>query len=305
MAKKTYAKLPITLTNQVQTLLIARGLNVADPSLAAHCLSNINYYRLSAYLRYFQVVGDPTHTYQQGVDFEQVMNLYRFDRIIRLLVFDEIERIEVAVKTQIIYQFSIQFGANWYEDAHLFKSSNHQIDFADILNKEFAKTSEVFIRHYNNNYDNPALPPSWMALEIISLGQISRLYKNLRSNAAKKAVADNFGVQEPVLESWLESLSYVRNICAHHARLWNKKMPKAPLLPIVRNVRGLWITQLPNPSKNNRVFLSLVIIRYLLHFIHPNTSFSQKLKDLFNQYPDVNDKSLGFPINWTIDPFWK
>ena len=304
MAKKTYIKPPLLLSDQVQNLLIARGLNVSDPDLAAHYLSNINYYRLSAYLKSLQIDGDPNHNYKKGTDFEQAMDLYRFDRKIRLLVFDEIERIEIAVRTQIMYQYSIRFGANWYEDAALFRSPNNQSDFVDILNKEFGKTTEVFIRHYNTHYNNPPLPPSWMALEIISLGQISRLYKNLRSNAAKKAVADNFGIQEPVLESWLESLSYVRNICAHHARLWNKKMPKPPMLPTARNVKGLWVVQLPHFSKNNRLFLSLVIMRYLLQAVHPNSPFAQKLKDLFVEYPDVNNKSLGFPINWTADPFW-
>lgn len=304
MAKKTYAKPPLLLSDQVQNLLVARGLSVSDPNLAAHYLSNINYYRLSAYLKYFQIDGDPNHNYKAGVDFEQAMDLYRFDKKIRLLVFDEIERIEIAVRTQIMYQYSIRFGANWYEDANLFKSPKDQSDFVDILTKEFSKTTEVFIKHYNTHYNNPPLPPSWMALEIISLGQISRLYKNLRSNAAKKAVADNFGIQEPVLESWLESLSFVRNICAHHARLWNKKMPKSPMLPIARNVKNLWVMQLPHFSKNNRVFLALAIMRYLLREIHPNSKFGQKLKDLFVEYPNVNNKSLGFPLNWTTDPFW-
>ena len=304
MSKKRYSKPALVLTDQVQTLLIARGLDVADTSLAAHCLSNINYYRLSAYLRYLQVDGDSNHTYQAGTNFDQAMNLYRFDRKIRLLFFDEIERIEIAVRTQIMYQFSIRFGANWYENATLFKSPNFQSDFTGILNKEFSKTTEVFIRHYFTNYDNSIPPPSWMALEIISLGQVSRLYKNLRSNDAKKAVADNFGVQEPILESWLESLSYVRNICAHHARLWNKKIPKSPTLPVSRNVKGLWVSILPHPSKNNRIFLSFVIMRYLLQFIHPNTHFPRKLKDLLMEYPDVNNKSLGFPLNWETDPFW-
>jgi abortive infection bacteriophage resistance protein len=247
MAKKTYAKPPLLLADQVQNHLIARGLTVSDPILATHYLSNINYYRLSAYLKPLQIDGDPNHNYQKGTDIEQAMNFYRFDKKIRLLVFDEIERIEIAVRTQIMYQYSILFGSNWYEDASLFKSASAQSDFVDILNKEFGKTTEVFIRHYNTHYNNPPLPPSWMALEIISLGQISRLFKNLRSNTAKKAVADNFGIQEIVLESWLESLSYVRNICAHHARLWNKKIPKSPMLPIARNVKRLWVTELPHP----------------------------------------------------------
>jgi abortive infection bacteriophage resistance protein len=304
MSKKRYSKPPLILTDQVQTLLINRGLLVADTNLAAHCLSNINYYRLSAYLRYFQVENDPTHTYKGGSTFDQAMNLYRFDRKLRLLVFDEIERIEIAVRTQIIYHYAINHGANWYEDEKLYKTSVFKDDFVQIFKKELGKTTEVFIKHYSSNYDTSFLPPSWMSLEIVSLGQVSRLYKNLRSNSIKKAVADNFGVQETVLESWLESLSYVRNICAHHSRLWNKKIPKTPALPVARNIKGQWIIILPHQSKYNRLFLSFAIMRYFLQFISPKTRFSQKLKDLLNEYPDVNNKSLGFPLNWGTDPFW-
>lgn len=304
MAKIPYSKPPLLLADQVQNLLINRGLHVANPILAEHCLSNINYYRLSAYLKALQIYGDPTHRYRVGTSLEQAMNIYRFDRKLRLLIFDEIERIEIAVRTQLMYHFSLEYGANWYENDSLYRYSYQKGDFISILNKEFGKTTEIFIQHYFSNYDSPLLPPSWMALEIISLGQVSRLYKNLRSNVAKKAVANHFGVQEPVLESWLETLSFIRNVCAHHARLWNKKMPKPPMIPSQRNISGKWVSLLPDASKFNRGYLAFVIIRYLLQFIQPTSHFPQKLKQLLIDYPDVNNKSIGFPQNWETDTFW-
>lgn len=172
------------------------------------------------------------------------------------------------------------------------------------MQNEIEKTSEVFIRHYKANYNQPENPPAWMILELASFGQISTLYKNLRgNNQSKRAVAKHFGVAETVLESWLECLAYVRNSCAHHMRLWNRKLPKSPLKP--QKTDYTWIEYLPQPDKQNRLYLVLVIIQYLLKSFIPNSSFGQKLIFLLDSNPNIPLQYMGFPSNWKQEKIWQ
>lgn len=172
------------------------------------------------------------------------------------------------------------------------------------MQNEIDKTNEVFIRHYKANYDDPENPPAWMILELASFGQISMLYKNLRSdNKSKKAIASHFGVSEVVLESWLECLSYVRNCCAHHMRLWNRKLSKPPIKP--QKTTYIWIGNIPEENKQNRLYMVLVIIHYLLKSFIPTNRFGEKLFELIDASPNIPIQYMGFPSNWKEDKFWQ
>lgn len=140
-------------------------------------LSGISYYRLSAYWYTFLTSPKNNHVFQAGTRFQQVINTYVFDRKLRLLLFDEIERIEIALRTQIIYSFCHHYGNNWYEDKKLFKTPKYYYKFQTLMLEEMNRTSEVFIKHYRDKYTDPANPPAWMVLELASFGQLSLLYK--------------------------------------------------------------------------------------------------------------------------------
>lgn len=267
-------------------------------------LCNISYYRLSAYWYTFLENPKSNHRFMDDTTFEKALDTYVFDRRLRLLIFDEIERIEIALRTTIIHQFCIEYGNNWYENKSLFRGHDKYFyKFNSILQDEMNKTSEVFIKHYRKKYDTPPNPPAWMALELVSFGQLSMLYKNLKNCEARKKVAQHFGLDGHVLESWLETLSYVRNACAHHMRLWNRKLPRTPILP--RNPENSWLEELPAADKTNRIYVCLSAINYLLSVISPGNSFSKKINELLGKYPDLPRDYMGFTPDWNKEAIWR
>ena len=155
---------------------------------------------------------------------------------------------------------------------------------------------------YKSKYFSPENPPAWMTIEIASFGQLSMLFKNLRTCDARKATAKHFGVSEIVLESWLETLSFVRNTCAHHSRLWNRKLPKRPIIP--DRAADKWLEILPETDKLNRIYIVLSIIRYMIKRINPGTTFPSRLKQLLSDYPEIPLHYMGFPNEWEGDKFW-
>lgn len=233
-----FEKTFIDIKSQID-LLESRGMGFEDKGKAEFYLSNISYYRLSAYWYTFLKIPQSDHIFHQETTFQKALDTYVFDRKLRLIIFNEIERIEIALRTQVICQYCTQYGNNWYENKALYRNPNYYYKFNSLLVEELAKTSEVFIRHYNYKYTDPHNPPAWMALELASFGQLSMLYKNLRNNEPRKKIADHFAIHENILCSWLECLSYVRNTCAHHMRLWNRRLPKRLFYLLYRKMIGL------------------------------------------------------------------
>ena len=293
----------LSIDEQIE-LLQARGMIISNESKAKMYLKNISYYRLSAYWYTLLETPKTDHLFISGTHFETVLDTYIFDRKLRLLIFDEIERIEIALRTTIIYNYCLVYGNNWYEDKNLFRGKDtYFYRLQQILLDEMSKTSEVFIKHYRKKYTKPANPPAWMTLELASFGQLSMLYKNLKSCEPRKNVAKHFGLDEIVLESWLDSLSYVRNTCAHHMRLWNRKLPRTPILP--KNAKNPWLKQTPPIDRHNRIYISLSMISYLLSGISPGNSFAKKIIELLNKYPKLPRYYMGFTDDWMNEELWK
>lgn len=312
---KVYSKIPLNFQEQI-TLLKSRGLVIDNEAKALSYLQEISYYRLSAYFLPYQTSKDK---FENNCTFAQIINTYSFDRELRLLIFDCIERIEVAIRTQFIYQMSIHHSdSHWQDNQKHFvipyynkigQLVNPYADFQAIISKaKTARTPETFIKHYINNYHKPANPPSWMCFELLTIGELSHIYRGLISNADKKRIADFFEVHPTVFTSWLHTLTYVRNICAHHSRLWNRDLaiePEKLLKP-----KGNWIAK---PFENNkRVFYFLCVLRYMLLRANPSNSMKQKVENLFNKYPTVPIKFLGIPsdgkgnlLDWKNEPIWQ
>ncbi len=294
-----YSKPPISISDQVK-LLQNRGLDIPDVSKAEHYLSHISYYRLRAYTYPFQINTDPNHPFVPGTTFETVLDVYRFDRKLRILLFDALERIEIAFRTQIIYQYACGHGSHFFEKSTLFRSAGiFQKDLA-TLDKEIGRSTETFIKHYNNKYTVPVRPPAWMSLEVSSLGLLSKFFENLKICPEKKAVAAHFGLNLFVLESWMHAMSHVRNICAHHGRLWNRTLTQIPKLPHRPNFQ--WIKS--NLIAPDRLYAILCTTVYLLNIISPGHMFKVRLKDLLSTFPGIPVANMGFPADWRTDPIW-
>ena len=298
MTQRTYTK--TFLSHQAQiALLKSRGMSIADERKALHLLENISYYRFSGY--WYPLLSDKqNHVFKSGATFEAAFNLYRFDSELRKLIITELEKIEVAIRSKMAYVLSTAHNIFWIEDAALFTNPSVHLSTLSKIEEELERSDEEFIVAFKSKYVN-RFPPSFILLEITSFGALSRLYGNLKPGKPKKDIAKMFGLPDRVFASWLHSLVYIRNVCAHHARIWNRPMSIQPLFP--RNASNAWITN--RQTGINRVFYALSMILYLLNTINPNHTFKQKLENLFCKYPNVDRAAMGFPAGWLTEPLWR
>ncbi|WP_077919263.1 Abi family protein [Spirosoma sp. 209] len=298
MSKVPYRKPALTYQDQLNRLK-GRGLIVHDDVKALHLLAQVSYYRLSGY--WYPLLDDKqTHRFKPGATFETGFRLYCFDRELRKLVLAELEKIEVAIRAHMIYVLSHRFGPFWFTDTTLFTDTASHTRTISSLMAEYSRSDEEFIRAFRQKYNDP-LPPSWMMLEVASFGSLSMLYKNLNTTIEKRQIASYFGLDDGTFASWLHCIVYLRNVCAHHSRLWNRVMSIQPRIP--KNPRKPWLI---NPLvSNNRTYFALSMILFLLSTVNPNHRFLQKLSALFHNYPEVGKNAMGFEAGWDNEPLWQ
>jgi len=327
---RTFSKPAIDVRAQLE-LLKHRGLNVQDEVHAESFLQSVSFFRLSPYMRPFQQPEDIDHRFRDGSQFRQLTRLYDFDRRLRLLTMDAIERVEIASRAVISNHMGPAHGSHWYIDPRMFhqmfdhqrllttlsfKQSTAMRDFqrecerldrsrADDRRKGLLKrqrAKESYARHYPATYAHPPLMPGWAMLEELTLGDLSHLYKGLAKDADKKAIARRLGIAAPLMQSWLHTLTTIRNICAHHSRLWNRELGIRPELP--KKANFLWPKHLFQPGPHTRIFAALCILNHLTHRVSPDSHWDQRLHQLICEFPDVSLNAMGFPLNWYQDPFW-
>lgn len=195
--KTPFAKPPLTYSDQVQ-LLVRRGMIIPDPARTEFYLQHLNYYRLGAYWLPFEE-DHGSHQFRAGTTFDDVLNLYIFDREMRLLVLDAIERFEVSVRSQWAYCLAHLHGSHAHLDSSLALPKWKERNLRQ-LTEEVERSDEQFIKHLKNNYSDP-LPPVWAVCEVMSLGLLSRWYSNLGPKATRRAIADVYRIDEVVLGS--------------------------------------------------------------------------------------------------------
>lgn len=297
MSKLAYTKPALSYLEQLNQLK-DRGLLITDEAKTLHLLENISYYRLSGYW-YPLLIDKNNHLFKPGSNFETAFLLYCFDRELRALIISELEKIEVSIRAKMIHILSDAHGPFWFNDITLFKDSNKFQKTLSKIHEEYQRSDEEFIKAFKRKYSDP-FPPAWMALEITSLGSLSKLFSNLNTPIQKRAIAKFYGLADGVFEKWLHSIVYLRNVCAHHTRLWNRNMSISPQAP--KTTTNTWITD--KNVRTNKTYFMLCMIRYLLQTVNPNTTFSDRLKQLFAKYPNVDAKAMDFPINWEREPLW-
>lgn len=204
-----YTKPPVSFSDQIQKLK-DRGLVIPDEAAAYRYLSNISYYRLRAYTYTYQDNNNSDHPFVGKVSMEDIMALYTFDRKLRLLIFDAVEKIEIALRTQIIYHWATAHGSHWHLNQSLYKDGGKFVRHLASLQKEIDRSNETFIDHYKNKYTQPEEPPCWMSLEVTSIGLLSLMFQNLKSSTEKKAVTHHFGLRaNEILENWMHNFCHI------------------------------------------------------------------------------------------------
>ena len=298
-----YNKVATTIDAQLAQLQ-ARGLEIIDLDQAKHFLNNISYYRLEGY--WWPMQADKVnHIFKPNSRFVDVIALYNFDRELRLLIFDIIERIEIGFRTKVIYHLSHELTPWWFENSSNFKDAVAHTKSLILIDRELQQSKDIFItQHYTTYHTDTRRPPAWKTFEVVSFGTLSKLYSNLQTGIkAKDVIAQELNlVNHTYLPSWLQTIAQIRNICAHHGRLWNKNLPGRPKL--LSKPPAPWLTQVPSAKDHIMLYIHICCMKYMLDVISPGHHFTPKLADLLKRYPSVDLNALGFPSTWNNEPLW-
>lgn len=288
-----YIKPALSFDQQLD-LLRQRGLSVADNARALHWLRQISYYRLSAYCLPFK----DGENFRAGTDFNDIAGLYIFDRKLRLLVLDAIERIEVSIRTAITYEIAHAYGPFGHTESARFSPRFDHARFMDDLGREERRARETFASHFRGKYASEAHLPVWMATELLSMGTMSMLYEALVPDL-KRRIAAAYGIDVQFLASWLHALTYLRNVCAHHKRLWNRQFAIRPRFPS-RN--RAWPHAIPD---NGRLYAMLAVLRHMLLVVSPQCRWRERLFELFDTHPTVPLSAMQVPPDWRKSQLWR
>jgi abortive infection bacteriophage resistance protein len=315
-----YAKPYLPISDQL-ALIKGRGMLISDDALGHSYLNRIGYYRLSGYWYPYRessgsgaslVVGDK---FRAGTKFSEVVELYVFDKKLRLLMMDLIERIEIALRVQITLELG-KLGPQAHRDPTVLhpnfqrpsasgSSESHHQKWLRLHDDAFARSKEEFAKHFKRKYAGEN-PPIWIAAELWDFGAMSVLYSGMRKDA-QTAVAQLFGVPSfQVMETWLRALNVTRNICAHHSRLWNKPIAVAPKWPSPSDCPDLGHIAHDTHART-RLYGIACICAYLLRTINPNSTWVGRFKSHAASFPQssiVKIGSAGFPVDWDKANIW-
>lgn len=273
-----------------------RGLLIDDPAKARKAIEAIGYYRLLIYMRNFQNSG--SKRFHPGTKFSHIVELYTFDRELRLLIMDAIERIEVALRAAFSTRIGVIKGAHWYLDKECFEGLN---GFFEVQRKVIDEAGPgkrhkwIALNHYYDEYDKPDLPPVWVVLEKLTFGSLSQMFGSLKIGN-RKAVAKAFQIDQILLKSWLHSLNAIRNQCAHHGQLWNTQLPFEP------SPLDTAPTDFAEPKK---LYCRLVVLHLILKQVLPGNDWAARLQTLVSGCPHLTLSSLGFPAHWETRAVWQ
>lgn len=300
-----YTKQWVSFEDQAD-LLLGRGLQAGREELIQR-LQAVSYYRLAGYLHPFReqdADGVATDRFRSGTNLKTVWDRYCFDRRLRVLTLDVIERIEVSVRTKLVFHFSHAHGPFGYcDDANLPKLNiGDHLEWRAALQEETQRSKETFKKHFFDKYgDCHRNLPLWMIAEIMTMGSLLTFFNGV-SPELKRQVAGEYGLPDEVIHSWLRSLNAARNICAHHARFWNRVLGYPPLLP---NPKKFPAWHGANKLPNDRCGIILMIGRHLLRQISPTSRWHERVEALMDEYQDIPRASMGLPDNWKDHPIWK
>lgn len=301
-----YDKQPLSLEAQADQLL-GRGLGADRDELITR-LRAVNYYRLSGYLHPYRITdedGNPTDAYHPGTELDEIWRCYNFDRRLRIILLDAIERIEVAVRTRLVFHFAHTHGPFGYTDPLNLPGFSNVTEYMEwrtgLVEETRRAKKERFVQHFNEKYgDHHKELPLWMLSELMSFGSMLR-FANTMGPDLKKAVAGEYGMPDQQFASWLKAIGVVRNTCAHHSRVWNRVFGVAPSSPH-KNKFPDWHSEPKLP--NVRVGYVLAVCHFWLGKISNTTHWRDRLFGLFDEYPEIPLAKMGLPEDWRHHPLF-
>lgn len=290
-------KTPLTFDEQVE-VLIRRGLQVDDPAAAGQFLASVNYYHLRGY--YLDLLPPGHTTFRRGATFAQIQGRYVSDQQLKTLLFAALGRIEQRIRTITSNSLGICYGALGYGDAANFQNPKHHADFMRNLDKEKKRSREEFVEHHRRNYNDEL--PSWVMVELLTLGYLSKLVKNTKP-AVHKLISGQLQTPDSVLDGMLRAVTVLRNLIAHHVRLRAARIhPTCPVLKAHRQRLDEAHKDAGEQScdvQPDSVFATILAV----HHLQPEweqQDFARELQQWFITGVDVGGPAYGFPKHWQV-----
>jgi len=304
-------QLPRSIDEHIKHLQ-AKGMSFPEKEAATALLSRVSYSRLKYYWRDL-IDEDTDGDFMDGISFQTIIERYTFDHKLRVVIFDAIETIEVALRAKIIDHMSKAAGNGlWYLDSSLFENEQRHHDFVLDLKYEFERSTEPFAKEYiaeHPGWDCDSLsgdnPDAWLIIEVATFGTLSKMFKNLKSQLPQRsAIANDFGLYSSKdFSNWIEVISLMRNIVAHHSRLWNRSLGKKIIAPKGR--RNAWVNGELTELQKKKPYAVLCAIGYLCKAVNLQNTFANSIKQLCTDYPAIPLGKYGFPIRWENEPLWR
>ena len=302
---------PRTIEQQIN-ILKSRGMKFSDEENAKEQLARTSYFRLKYYWKDL-IEDNETGEFVEGTDFNSVIRRHEFDHILRHTIFEAVGVFEVALRAKIIYHLSqVTNNGLWYLDANLFENHGFHEEFVLDLKYEFQRSTEPFVKEFlNNNPDWDVYsmegpnPEAWMIIEVATFGTLSKMYKNLKSQLpARASIANDFGLYSAKeLTNWIETISLIRNVVAHHGRLWNRAFGK--MVMDLRTHRNPWLSSPLTDNQRRKPYGVIAALAYLCKSVKPDCQVAANIRKLMEEYSDLPIHQIGFARNWEKEPLWR
>jgi len=284
MALIPYNKPHATAEQRVAHLRL-RGLIITRQNVAARKIDLIGYERLRIYFLSRRQINLPNRPFLPGTRYHDILRLYECDTKLRDVCFAAVGQFELLLRNAISETLSALHGSHPYYDYAAYRSSVAHLDALQTFAKVYELSKDQRAIHYRQNYSQPVLPPIWIMKELLTFGRAVRLFKCL-DGAIRQNIAAQFGVPaEPVFTSWLECLVDLRNICAHHDRLFNRSFQKQPATLNRANV--------PTAQKK-KLKAILQCLDYLLDQRSSSVKVTAKAGAIIQRFPEMNPAEAGY-----------
>jgi abortive infection bacteriophage resistance protein len=284
MAIIPYVKAHATAARRIAHLRV-KGLIISRPNVAARKIEAIGYERLRIYFlsrRQTNVAGKP---FIAGTKYHDIIRLYECDASLRDACFLAVGQFELLLRNSMSEALSTAFGSHPYYHTSAFKYPSANLSALQTFAKVYETSKDRRAKHYRETYSTPVLPPIWTMKEFLTFGASSRIFQCLEGSI-KTSIAAQFGVgSDQVFTNWIEALVDLRNICAHHDRLFNRSFQKQP-----SRLRSAGVpTAAPNKLK-----AILECLDYMLSRRGSPSGITDKVRRIILKYPEMQLAEAGY-----------
>lgn len=306
-SKRPYTKAPLSIDDQVDHLRM-KGMTWTDEADVKRWLRTVGYYRMGAYWYWYQdltaqTAGRPK-TFKQDTTFEKVVVDYLFDRELRLLVAEAIDRIEIELRARWSHLMALQHGAHAHLDASAFDQRFDHGRQVRRAGEEFDRSlrKELFAKHYRETYSQPELPPIWVATELMEFGSLNQWIRFTRDEQLVKKMALDMGLPtNGVLLNVLPLINEIRNACFHHHRLWNRRF----VWKLRRIDRFQGDLRSNGRDLDDHLYNGLVVLARMIEAQSPTTTWpARAYRFLADERTGFQLGAMGFPNGWETRPLW-